>query len=280
MIADVQDALRELLYTEARLPRDALDIRFATPTSSWVSSLTRPTLNFFLFDLHENAALRSMEFHSMPLPGQVSRTLAPRRIDLKYLVTVFFKSQVEELGRDEWNVLWRVLGALLRQEEWDTAHVPAAVRALDLDLRGVVSNAPNQTNYSLFSSLGLPVRPHLTYALTVPLDLNVTNQSPLTLERQISLGEVTGPGEPRGLQVQGAERIVRSSWRVRLPDGTPAPEALVRANGSEVGFTDATGTVHLRLPREDVRELHVLTRDGQSLSIDPGEAFVTLPSPN
>ena len=170
---------------EAGLPQDAIDVRFSAPTSNWVSSLTRPTLNFFLHDMHENASLRSMEFQRTDTIRGAQRHLAPRRIDLKYLVTVFFKSQVDELGRDEWNVLWRVLSALMRQEEWDEKYVPEAVKALDMNVLGNVNSAPNQTNYSVFTSLALTVRPHLNYTLTVPLDLNVTTLSPFVFERRV-----------------------------------------------------------------------------------------------
>ena len=255
MIADVQQSLRELVYSEAQLPRDAIDIRFAAPTGSWVSSLTRPTLNFFLHDLRENTGLRSMEFSHVPSPGGVQRHLAPRRMDLRFLVTVFFKAQLDELGRDEWNVLWRVLAALLRQDEWADAYVPQEARRLNLGVLGSVTQG--DTPQAVFSSLGLSLRPHLQYTVTVPLDLNVDSFAPLVLERDLTFH--AGPHRDAPL----IDQRRRSSWQLRAPDGRPLADALVQTDGGARGFTDATGTVHLDVPRGDVQALRVLTLDGE-----------------
>lgn len=274
MIADIQNALKTLIYEEAGLPQDAIDVRFAAPTSNWVAGLTRPTLNFFLHDLHENAGLRSMEFQRADSVRGAKRTLAPRRVDLKYLVNVFFKSQVDELGRDEWNVLWRVLAALMRQEEWEAKYVPSAVKELDLNVLGIVNTTPNQTNYSLFTSLALSVRPHLNYTLTVPLDLNISSFAPFVFERRVGLRA--------GLELEDDTEadvlVIRSSWLIRDENGQPIRDALVRTDSGERGFTDASGVVHLPVERESVRQLDVLTLDGKVMQVDPAQSFLSLES--
>ncbi|UBV44949.1 DUF4255 domain-containing protein (plasmid) [Deinococcus taeanensis] len=261
MIAEVQQHLRALIHDEAQLPRDAIDVRFAAPTSSWVASLTRPTLNFFLHDLRENTALRSMAFTQTPMPGGVQRHLAPRRMDLRFLVTVFFKAQLDELGRDEWAVLWRVLTALLRQDEWDERYLPEEARRLNMAVLGSVtqSDAPQ----TVFSSLGLPVRPHLQYTVTVPLDLNVSRFAPLVLERDLSLRGSLDRDAPI------VARRQRSSWQLRDAQGRPLADALVRSDTGARAFTDPHGVVHLDAPREAVTRLDVLTLDGQRLVLTP-----------
>jgi Pvc16 N-terminal domain len=263
MIADIQQALKELLYREAGLPREALDIRFAAPTSAWVAGLTRPTLNFFLHDLRENTALRSMEYSQTYAGNGVRRELAPRRIDLRYLVTVFFKSQLDELGRDEWNVLWRVLAALMRQDQWAAEFVPPLARQLEVDILGVVGQGAEGAGTSVFSSLGLPVRPHLHYTVTVPLDLGVSAQSTLVLERTLGLRQ--------GLDQAGpADQLtVSSSWRLQDALGQPLADALVRTDGGVRAFSDPLGVVHLGVRREQVGWLEVLTLDGQRHRLDP-----------
>ncbi|GAA5448125.1 hypothetical protein Ddep01_01885 [Deinococcus depolymerans] len=273
MIADVQQALKDLVYAEAGLPRDALDIRFAAPTPTWVSGLTRPTLNFFLHDLRENAALRSMEFTHAHTGAGVSRTLAPRRMDLRFLVTVFFKAQLDELGRDEWQVLWRVLAALMRQDEWDDHYLPAAARDTGLGVLGTVG--PGDTA-GVFSSLGQTVRPHLNYTVTVPLDLGVTTRAPLVLERDLSFHAQATPGA-----AEPVSQRRRSSWQLLDERGQPLADALVRSDGGARAFSDAQGVVHLDTPREAVRHLAVLTLDGRALHLDAHtpQAQPRLPEP-
>ncbi|MVN85675.1 DUF4255 domain-containing protein [Deinococcus sp. HMF7620] len=268
MIADVQQGLKELVYTEAALPRDALDIRFAAPTPNWVSGLTRPTLNFFMYDLRENAALRSMEFSQTQVRGGVQRTLAARRIDLRFLVTVFFKAQLDELGRDEWNVLWRVLAALMRQGDWDDSYLPDEARRLDVGILGSVG--PAEGTQSVFSSLGQSVRPHLNYTVTVPLDLNVSSLSPLVLERDLRF--YSGVGE-NAVPVSARRR---SSWQLRDAEGLPLADALVRTNGGARAFSDARGIVHLDVLREEVGRLDILTLDGRQLTLSPETAQAQL----
>ncbi|GGS22367.1 hypothetical protein GCM10008961_12320 [Deinococcus knuensis] len=263
VIDEIQQSLKELVYTEAGLPRDALDIRFAAPTPAWVSGLTRPTLNFFMHDLRENASLRSMEFTHAPTGLGVTRTLAPRRMDLRFLVTVFFKAQLDELGRDEWQVLWRVLAALMRQDEWEDRYLPAAARTTGLGILGQIT--PGDTSSGVFSSLGQTVRPHLNYTVTVPLDLGVTTRSPMVLERDLSFRAQATPGEQPPVS-----RRIRSSWHLLDELGQPIADALVRSeggDGSVRAFSDEAGLVHLNVSRSEVQQLRVLTLDGRALTL-------------
>lgn len=277
MIADIQATLKSMIYVEAGLPANVLDIRFATPTPAWVSGLTTPTLNFFLHNIHENTALRSMEFAESRLPTGAKRHLAPRRINLQYLVMVFFKAQLDELGRDEWTVLWRVLTALLRQAEWDERYVPDDVRSWGLNVLGAVGHEAGQYDSQVFTSLGLPIRPHLTYTLTVPLELGVGSFSPFVMERQIDIGtdpRATAPALPPLLEID------RSSWQIRDRQGELVSDALVRADSGARGFTDASGVVHLNVQRAQVRHLDVLTLEGQKFRLKPEDATYRPPIPS
>lgn len=258
MIAEIQKSITQLVYTEGKVPPHEVDVRFATPTSAWVSGLTRPTLNFFLHDLQENAGLRTSEFNQIDVHNGVQRDLAPRRIDLKFMITVFFKSQLEELGQDEWNVLWRVLAALLRQESWEDTYVPAPAKNMNLGILSSVNNTPNQ---GLFSNLGLPMRPHLNYTLTVPLDLDVSMHSPLVFERRVKLQD--------GIQEKElAGEMIRSSWIIRDTNDQPLANALVLTKQGHRGFTNEKGIVHLNVERNSIQSLQVMSFDGERLEID------------
>ena len=277
MIDEVQQSLKELVYTEAGLPRDALDIRFAAPTPAWVSGLTRPTLNFFMHDLRENASLRSMEFTHAHTGLGVTRTLAPRRMDLRFLITVFFKAQLDELGRDEWQVLWRVLAALMRQDEWEDRYLPAAARDTGLGILGLIT--PGDASSGVFSSLRQTVRPHLNYTVTVPLDLGVTTRSPMVLERDLSFRAQATPGEQPPVS-----RRVRSSWQLLDELGQPIADALVRSEGGRDGsgaraFSDEAGVVHLNVSRSEVQQLRVLTLDGRDLTLPAHDHAATTGAP-
>ena len=103
-----------------------------------------------------------------------AQRLRPRHIDLKYVVTVHFKSQLAELEQQEWEVLWRVLATLMRNSSWPSSMVPQEALALDSDLQAYVAypeGAPRQGE--IWTTLGTSPRPSLHYVLTAPLDLNI-----------------------------------------------------------------------------------------------------------
>ncbi|THF69537.1 DUF4255 domain-containing protein [Deinococcus sp. Arct2-2] len=261
MLSQIHDALRTLLFEEARLPEDQLDIRFGTPTGDWVSGLTRPTVNFFMHDITENMELRRMDQMTVQDRGRVVQHLAPRRINLRYLITVFFKAQTDDSGRDEWEVLWRVLAALMRHPDWPEEALPQVVRRLGLTVHGRVAQPDGPRTGELFSGLGLSLRPHLTYTLTVPLDLDVQQVSRLVLERDTSLNLVGDP-EP-------ALHSARSSWRVQSVSGQPLEGVLVTASTGVQGYTDAAGLVTLDLLLSAAGSFTLQAPSGQVQQVEP-----------
>ncbi|MFB9990557.1 DUF4255 domain-containing protein [Deinococcus oregonensis] len=264
MLSQIHDALRTLLFEEARLPEDQLDIRFGTPTGDWVSSLTRPTVNFFMHDITENVELRRMDQMTVQDRGRVVQHLAPRRINLRYLITVFFKAQTDDSGRDEWEVLWRVLAALMRHPDWPEEALPQAVRRLGLSVHGRVAQPDGPRTGELFSGLGLSLRPHLTYTLTVPLDLDVQQVSRLVLERDTSLNLVGDPQDSAA-----AVYSARSSWRVQSAAGAPLEGVLVTAGTGVQGYTDSAGMVTLDLPLSAAGSFTLQSPSGQAQQAEP-----------
>ena len=112
MIHDVDEVLRKLLIEEMGLKTgNDVDIVFNQPKREWASRLSKPTINLFLFDLHENLALRTAEtFNAIPQPDGTSEIRRnPVRMDLRYLLTAWVKEP-----EDEHLLLSSALMALLR----------------------------------------------------------------------------------------------------------------------------------------------------------------------
>ncbi|AFZ67347.1 DUF4255 domain-containing protein [Deinococcus peraridilitoris] len=251
MIGSIQDALRAMIYRDARLPPAEVDVRFAAPTREFTSGVNRPTINFYLYDMIENVRLRSHDL-DVRRNGQFdSRRLRPRRMDLKYLVNVFFKSQVGEMDEQEWLLLWRVLATLMRHAEWAEADLPESVRALDVGILGSVSQPDHNARLSdVWSGLGNHARPSLHYVLTVPLDLNIEFHTPLVLGQETSFRR-SDTGDIAG------ERT-RFGWQLLAPDGRGVAGAEVRLEGGlSVTTTDAGGAFFLRVGSEEARALQV-----------------------
>jgi len=122
MLPELHLAIKLLFYGPGRVPPGEVDVSFEMPTREWLASLTRPTLNLFLFELEENTELRQT---ALPPTAQTIRTAAgelhgiqrmpARRFDLRYLVCA--PSTVVE---HEHLLLWRALVTLLKYQQLPT----------------------------------------------------------------------------------------------------------------------------------------------------------------
>jgi Pvc16 N-terminal domain len=112
VIQDVDDTLKELLVKRMPIdPIDSIDVKFDMPNKDWSATVTKPTINLFLYDVRENHELRSSDRtltrNADNKTGVVSR--APVRMDLSYLISVWTTDIA-----DEHQVLGRVLNTLLQ----------------------------------------------------------------------------------------------------------------------------------------------------------------------
>ncbi len=111
MIQDVDDTLKELLVQKAGINTADIDIKFDMPNKDWSATVTKPTINLFLYDMRENHELRSNERtlvrNGDNTAGVVSRP--PVRMDLSYLITVW----TTDIS-DEHRLLGSLLNALLQ----------------------------------------------------------------------------------------------------------------------------------------------------------------------
>lgn len=125
MIADVHLAIRHMILNRGLIPADEVDVRFERPTKEWVSSLVRPTINLYLFDIDENVDLRQTNMPVMRGGGSASYRMPMRRFDLRYMVTVF-----ATVAADEHLLIYRVLATLLRFPSLPPSSLAAAMAVI------------------------------------------------------------------------------------------------------------------------------------------------------
>ncbi len=198
MLNDLQNAIRNLIYTRGQIPEGDVDVRFDTPTRDWIRSLIRPTVSAFLYDVQENLDLRYTNFQTRR-EGTRSFTKAdPRLFDFRFMMSVI-SSEVE----DEHAVLYRVLHVLLKHSA-----IPAELltESLSGSPVGVLCRVdqPSETSSRLtdiWSALDVPPRPAVAFVVTLPVDTEETIETPLVLTRSARyLPTVAGVG---GLEVLG-----------------------------------------------------------------------------
>jgi uncharacterized protein DUF4255 len=109
VIQDVDDTLKELLVQKVPIDPTVVDIKFDMPNKDWAATVTKPTINLFLYDVRENQLLRSSERTLTRNGANGVESTAPVRVDLSYLVSVWTTDIA-----DEHQLLGQVLATLLR----------------------------------------------------------------------------------------------------------------------------------------------------------------------
>lgn len=277
MIGAVHEALRAMLHGDGKIPPGLVDITFAIPTRDWAASISRPTINFYLYDISENVKLRDSEFGRVRTDASERQRLRPRRVDLKYVITAHFKSQLPELEAEEWQVLWRVLATLMRNTDWPDALQPREAVSLGTFLQAQVASPEGAPRLGeIWSALGASPRPSLHYVITVPIDLNIEFMRSLVVELGIQINDA-GTGEQM-------VSLRRYGWTIRDAGGHPLAGAEVRIpDAPGLSVSAENGVFTTTLPHADTTQFLVRPQ-GQSgwslLDTVPGSQVVSLPSPS
>jgi hypothetical protein len=257
MLTDIHEIVRRLLYEEGRIsPRDVA-IEFRTPTREVLDRDTRPTINCFLFGMHENGDLRQTSFQATRVNGRSERRLPPRRFDLHYMVSTHATEP-----EDEHRLLWRALATLLRFPELPAAMFPEELRDLPVPLATRTGQEDDSRELpGLWSTLNVEPHPAIAYVITAPLDTELTISSPLVLTRTLRFA--------RSLDGSTEETHIEIGGIVRGRDGAPVAGAVITIEGSaaEGCVTNTEGEFTLRgVPPGSVR-LHVTSEGHRARTV-------------
>ncbi|HET9831962.1 MAG TPA: Pvc16 family protein [Vicinamibacterales bacterium] len=233
MVNAINTGLAALLHDKGLIDAREIDVRFDVPTKDWVASLTRPTVSVFLFELQENTEKRDGTPQTTITGGRAERRMPPRRIDLRYMVSVL-TAEVE----DQHELLWRVMWTLMKYQELPSDVLPASLRTITPPLATrMAGDGENRNTIDVWTGLGLEPRPAMCYVVTAPMDLALAIEAPVVLTRIAKyhrIGSALPAPVDIGVQIGGV---------VKTRAGRPVPAARVVPDGQ------ADGT----LTREDGR---------------------------
>ena len=213
MLPLLHTTIKELLHTRGNIPRGEADVRVDRPTRQWLDALTSPTLNMFLFDIAESAEFRNASAQTTRSNGWAKTKLAPRRFDLRYLV-----SAISTEADDEHELLWRALAALLKFPVLPAELLPDELLALDIPINtkvGAYTDAPRPLD--IWGALDLPPRAALLYTVTAPLDLEQTLEAPLVFSRALRVTRTTEADEAAGRGIDPRRITQREAARDYAP---------------------------------------------------------------
>jgi Pvc16 N-terminal domain len=165
VIQDVDDTLKALLVQTVPIdPIEGIDVKFEMPSKEWSATLTRPTINLFLYDVRENREFRSsnrtLARSEDNTTGVVSR--APVRMDLSYLISVWTTDVA-----DEHQLLGRVLQALLRSPLLPEDILKGAMQAQPLSVEAWVAQPERLPNpWEFWGHMDHGMKASLNYVIT------------------------------------------------------------------------------------------------------------------
>jgi hypothetical protein len=177
MLSDIDETIKQLLIKKGGIDPESIDISFEMPNREWSTTLSRPTVNIYLYDIRENHKLRGLEWAvTKDKNGIATRKKNASRIDVSYLITVWTSDIL-----DEHRLLWQVLAALFRHQDIpeDILSGPLSenrypVTAVTAQPDGLFNNPAD-----FWSALDNEIKPSLNYVVTLPLDTDTAFSAPV-----------------------------------------------------------------------------------------------------
>ena len=196
MIQDLDDTLKALLVQEVPIDPATIDIKFDMPTKEWAATLTKPTINLFLYDLRESTELRSNERYwtrNGTPPTSATERRAPVRLDLSYLISVW----TTEIA-DEHQLLGRLLATLFAFPLLPTAVLQGAMQTQPLPIQTWTARPERTPNsWDVWAEFEHRLKAALSYVVTLavePYSQQVYDQ--LVQERILNFHLLGPPGDP------------------------------------------------------------------------------------
>jgi hypothetical protein len=201
MIADLDETIRKLVIKELPVKNGEVDIKFEQPKREWSARLSKPTINFFLYDLRENAVLRQHQWDNVrEINGKVTRKRSPMRVDCFYMLTTWAADP-----EDEHRLMTRCLLALFRHPIIPEELMVGAMQKPLFEVQARLAAHDRLTNPAeVWSSLDNEMRPSVSYIVSLALDPWQEVDTPAVRSYTFNVGQA---GQPEQLQdlLKGAE---------------------------------------------------------------------------
>jgi hypothetical protein len=201
MISDLDETLKQLLIKKGKLEPAEVDISFEMPDREWSASISKPTVNLYLYDIHENRDLRNNQWNVTNNNGFATRTKPPVRVDLSYLITVWTNDTA-----DQHRLLGYLLATLFRYQELPGELLQGDLKKLDYPLLTTTAQLDEiiiQNVGQFWNALDNQLKPSINYVVTIPVDTDVTMTAPVVFTKLVKFKGPDGAPPDEIVQVSG-----------------------------------------------------------------------------
>lgn len=136
MLQLLDESLEAFLRAAVPLDPAEVAISFDAPDKAWSATVTQPTINLFLWDIHRSPDKARAGMETVTVNGQTARRRPPPVVNLCYVLTAWTAHH-----RDEHQLLGEVMRTVLANRELGAPYLKAPLDELrplpSLDLGGV-----------------------------------------------------------------------------------------------------------------------------------------------
>lgn len=270
MLADLDETIKQILVAEMPIRNGEIDVNFDQPKREWSARLTKPTVNFFLYDVRQNVELRQFQWERVNgngRPNVATLKRPPLRLDCHYMVTCWAAEP-----EDEHRLLTRTLLTLFRFAKLPPDRLYGKLEGSEYDINTKLASHDKLTNVAeLWSALDNELRPSISYLLTVTLDPWTPIEEPMV--RSLSMKPnwldnepAESPAQERPGEAQQGQHMVAGTVRVANEETAVSQVQVSLANTGFADMTDENGRYVLRgLPAGEYTFL-ITTADGHQIS--------------
>ncbi len=223
MIADLDESIRQLLRLDMPVKNGEIDIVFDQPRREWSARLSKPTLNFFLYDIRENTTLRH---HDMERLGNgrngdlASLKRTPFRVDCSYIITAWAADP-----EDEHRLLSRCLLCLFRNPVFPEQALVGGLKNQPFEIQAALAQSDKFRNPAdLWSAMDNELRPSVPYILTIAMDPWTAITGPVVKTLILKPGQSSDGRPLRRMQqdeMDDAMNFIGGSVFEKSADGAP-----------------------------------------------------------
>lgn len=196
MIRDLSESLKAIL-DDPKLPEplNSAEIVFDRPDDKF--NPQKNTVNLFLYDIRENVELRSNEPRIERKDRQAIIYPPPVRITCSYLITAWPFS-VTDLPLEEHRLLSQILSVLSKYPTIPDKFLQGSLKGQKPPLPMITAQTEGFKNPAEFwTAIGNKMRPSLTVAVIISLEICPPENAPIVITEEIRLGQRILSGEEK-----------------------------------------------------------------------------------
>lgn len=200
MISDLDESIKQLLIKEGGLDPAEVDIVFDMPDREWSAAISKPTVNLYLYDIHENRELRDLDWIISHNNGMATRKKSPVRIDLSYLITVWTNDTA-----DQHRLLGHMLTTLIRYPEIPEDFLQGKLAGLEWPLKATTAQADGvlRNSADFWGALDNQLKPSISYVVTIPVEQEVEFSATEVKTKVFTFSGGEGTSSDQVVQISG-----------------------------------------------------------------------------